>query len=466
MIPKLPQKSWSWFLRNLALPAGDIVFDQGMMKRYRFLQSAQWWDRERLRDYRNKLLRSVIDVSYREVPYYRDLMDGAGVRPADIRTADDLRKIPITTKQMLRPAYPHRTTRNTGKKTYQVSSSGSTGSNFYVKEDMPTAGWYRASFLLALNWAGWKIGEPHLMTGINIGRSAERNLKDLLMRCHYVSAFHMTAEKLDATLDLLDRHSIEHIWGYPGSLFFLARRAIQRGWNRPVKTVVTWGDNLYQHYREVMEQAFGSRVTDCYGCCEGMQIAAQCGHGNHYHLHDLDVIVEFVDDAGEPTAPGETSHLIITRLHAGPMPLIRYRIGDLGISGGSAVCPCGRGSELLQSLQGRDADVVVTPSGARLVVHCFTGVLEHFQAIACYQVVQPEYGAVVVRLVLAYGHGPQDEISRRVVKALHSIGMHDMKIDVEIVDDIPVAPSGKRRFVISHVERNHSQALVNQENRA
>jgi len=95
-------------------------------------------------------------------------MDHAGVKPGDIRHPQDLSRLPIVTKRMLRSGYPHLTTRNTGMKTFEVSSSGSTGTNFYVKEDPATAGWHRASFLLAVEWAGWQIGEPHLQTGMTL----------------------------------------------------------------------------------------------------------------------------------------------------------------------------------------------------------------------------------------------------------------------------------------------------------
>src|SRR5215470_1135646 len=97
-------------------------------------------------------------------------MDEARVQPGDVQRPEDLRSLPIVTKDMLRRGYPHLTTRSTAMKTYEESSSGSTGKNFFVIEDFETAGWYRASFMLALEWAGWTIGESHLQTGITPDR--------------------------------------------------------------------------------------------------------------------------------------------------------------------------------------------------------------------------------------------------------------------------------------------------------
>ncbi|HEY8187112.1 MAG TPA: hypothetical protein VIF64_13645 [Pyrinomonadaceae bacterium] len=447
----LKQRSRSWLLRNVILPFGDLALGQRMMKRLRFLEEAQWWDPQRLHALRNSSLTSLMEIAYREVPFYRELMDQAGVKSSDIRSPEDLCKLPIVTKQMLRSAYPHRTTRDTGMKTFEACSSGSTGTNFCVREDPATTGWHRASFLLALEWAGWQIGEAHLQTGMTLKRSKDRWLKDILLQCHYVSAFDLGDSQLDLSLDLLESHSLQHLWGYPGSLYVLARRALERGWNQPLRSVVTWGDNLYPEYRKTIESAFRTRVFDTYGCGEGIQVAAQCGCANTYHLHTLDVVVEHLDDKGHPVQPGESGNLILTRLHAGPMPLIRYQVGDVGIRESEKLCACGRGYDVMGSIQGRDTDIVITPSGNRLIVHFFTGVLEHFPEIDSFQVVQEELGEMLLRLKPATGFSK--ESAARIVSNLKEKGASDIAIKIELVTEIPLPPSRKRRFVVSTVAK-------------
>src|SRR5262249_9001744 len=235
-----------------------------------------------------------------------------------------------------------------------------------VLTDAETDGWQSSSFLLAMGWAGWRLGEPHLQTGISPNRSFQKRLKDIFLRCHYASAFNLSDAHLDRMLDLLETYRIQHLLGYPGSLYFLARHALNKGWNRPLRAIITWGDNLYVDYRRTIERAFNTKVLDTYGCSEGMQIAAQCGEMNTYHIHMLDVIVECLDEGSCPVRPGQPANLIVTRLYPGPMPLIRYRIGDVGFAADSRRCTCGRGFDKIESIQGRDTDVVITPSGNRL----------------------------------------------------------------------------------------------------
>jgi len=440
-------------LRSVVLPLGDLAFGQRMMKRLRFLEQAQWWDPERLETARSAALRQLIQTAYDQVPFYRNLMLEKGLTPRDITTPEELRRMPIATKDLLRTGYPRLTTRNTGQRTYENRTSGSTGKNFIVLEDPATAGWHRASLMLAFEWSGWRIGEPQLQTGITYDRVGQKRLKDLLLGCYYVSAAALDDASLDRNLQTIEQHSIGSLWGYPSSIYLMALRAAKRGWNRPLKSVVTWGDNLYPGYRRAIETAFRTRVYDTYGCSEGIEVAAQCGYGSGYHTHALDVVVEYVDERGDPVAPGEPGNILLTRLHPGPMPLIRYQVGDIGIAGDQTPCPCGRGFDRMQSLEGRDTDAIVTPSGNRLIVHYFTGVMEHFTEIDSFQVRQESRESITLLVVPAGGFTP--DTPKRIVAALQ-FRAPDLGIDVEVVRQIPIGPSGKRRFVISTVGRRQA----------
>jgi phenylacetate-CoA ligase len=438
-------------LRGMVLPLGDRMLGQRMMSRLSYLEAAQWWDRARIAACRDKLLSDLIRTAYRDVPFYRSLLDDNSIKPSDIRAVGNLRKIPVVTKGMLRQGYPGLTTRQTGQKTYESRTSGSTGENFRVLEDHDTAGRYRASFLLALEWAGWRFGERHLQTGMMDQRTLDRRVKDFLLRCHYALATDLTDAALDRHLDWLERTRTRHLWGYPGSLYHLALRAKATGRDLRLVSAITWGDTVYAHYREAIEAAFHTRLFDTYGCAEGMQIAAQCAEGSAYHVHALDVIVEYLDDDMIPVKPGERGNIVVTRLHPGPMPLIRYRIGDVGISGGDRSCSCGRGFELMESIVGRETDVILTPSGNRLIVHFFTGIMEHYPQVRVFQVVQEAPDSLLIRIVP--GEGYSESVGHEFVGKLRQAGAADMTIRVQPVDEVPLAPTGKRRFIISRPER-------------
>lgn len=445
---RMPSLGYGLLLRNIVLPAGDALFRHNMIGRLRYLEKAQWWDRERVEKERNQQFKRLVHIAYNEVPFYRNLFDERGLTPNDLQKPEDLKNLPVVTKAMLRAAYPEKIVRLTGQKAYETASSGSTGANFHVREDAETAGRYRAAFLLALKWAGWEIGDPHVQTGITPSRQGVRMLKDVLLRCHYVSAFDMSDRQLDDVLNQLDGKSKRHLWGYPSSLFLVARHARAKGWNRKLDSIVTWGDNLYPNYRREIESTFGVHIIDTYGCGEGIQIAAQCGAGTDYHIHSLDTIVEFLDDDENPVPAGQQGNVILTRLHPGPMPFLRYAVGDVAVSAGGRMCSCGRGFELLERVEGRDTDIVFTPGGNRLVVHFFTGILEQFPEIRQFKVIQKEPDLLLLQLVLSED---SDEFRERLLSKMRLRGLTDMRVQIEAVAEIPPTQSGKRRFVVREI---------------
>jgi phenylacetate-CoA ligase len=284
---------------------------------------------------------------------------------------------------------------------------------------------------------------------MNLRRSIDRRLKDLFLRCYYFSAFDLSDVVLDRALKTLERRAIHHLWGYPGSLLFLARRASEVGWNRNLRTVISWGDKLHGPDRKEIEEAFGCRLFDTYGCAEGIQVAAQCGGNAPYHVHSLDVIVEYVDENGVPVAVGEPGQILLTRLHPGPMPLIRYAVGDVGRAGTTG-CDCGRGFDVMEDIDGRSSDVIITPEGNRLIIHFFTGVIEHYDDIRQFQVVQDDVDELLLRIVPNEGYSTATE--SRLIHDLEKHGIQGMRIRIERAAEIPISATGKRKFVISTLQ--------------
>jgi lipopolysaccharide/colanic/teichoic acid biosynthesis glycosyltransferase/phenylacetate-coenzyme A ligase PaaK-like adenylate-forming protein len=431
-------------LGRAVLPSADFALGQRMMARFRYLEAAQWWPRERVLAARDEMLAEVVRIAATDVELYRDLYADAGVHPANIRGAADLASLPIVTKPMLRDGYPWRTTRRTKQRTYDECSAGSTGEPLCVKEDAATAGWYRATFLQILTWAGWSIGDRHLQLGINPERQRGRALKDRLLRCSYVSVYGLDEAELDRALGQLVSRRICYVFGYPGAVHELARRSAARGAAVHLDGVVTWGDLLDARQRSTIEDVFGCRVRDAYGLAEGVWIASQCPSSDLYHVHSLDTVVEVLDDAGQEVELGTSGHVVVTRLHAGPSPLIRYRTGDLAVRS-AAACACRRGYETLDSIVGRSADTLVTPSGKRLLVHFFNGVFGHYLDIGAFQVAKVSAACLELRVVPGDGAGvpSMGEAVRRIAEHVP-----DMQIDTRIVERIPLTRAGKRRLVV------------------
>jgi phenylacetate-CoA ligase len=199
---------------------------------------------------------------------------------------------------------------------------------------------------------------------------------------------------------------------------------------------------LHDWQRSVIEEVFGTKASNRYGCEEVSLIAAEGPSHTGLHVAAESVFVEI-------QGGGRTGKLLITDLSNFAMPLIRYQIGDVATMS-DAVSPCGRGLPMLERVEGRDADFVVTPAGALISGISLTeNFAMHISGAAQVQIVQETRTELVVRLVADSQF--TDASRKQVAKLVYDTFGPTMKHEVELVDHIPQEPSGKYRFCISKV---------------
>ena len=104
----------------------------------------------------------------------------------------------------------------------------------------------------------------------------------------------------------------------------------------------------------------------------------------------------------------------------------------------------------METIEGRDTDYIVSPDGNRLIVHFFTGILEHFREIESFQVVQEEAASMTLRIVPADGFN--SVVAERIIGEFRKRGLGDLIVRLEIVQAIPLTAGGKRRFVINELD--------------
>src|SRR5262249_49139131 len=199
--------------------------------------------------------------------------------------------------------------------------------------------------------------------------------------------------------------------------------------------------------RAILGQAFGAPVFNTYGGREFMLLAAECER-HRLHVTADQLILETVDEQGSPVM-GEPGRVLITDLHNYGMPFIRYANGDAAVIDPEP-CGCGRGLPLLKYVEGRVADVVHLPDGRRLTGLYFVHMFKDFQLIRYYKITQHRRDALRIQIVplRADAAGLIDTVKTVLGAQLGPA----VELAVELVDDIPLTGSGKRRIVESLVE--------------
>ncbi|MFC1958332.1 phenylacetate--CoA ligase family protein [Chloroflexota bacterium] len=427
------------------------------------LEDSQWWPRDKLLELQNQRLKELIKHAYDNVPYYRRVFDERSLKPIDIQRGEDLVKLPLLNKQLMRTRFTELMSQDfSARKPIRLSTGGSTGEplSFY-RTRYDQLNWGFAATQRALGWAGYELGDK--LAKLQVRRPYKSKLakfsqisKDVFQRTILFDVKEMSLNTLPLLVNKLEGIQPKFIYGYPSAIELLARFTEKEGRSRlKPKAIITSAEQLYDYQRNLFHKAFECETYSCYSSWEVHAIAAECTEHSGYHIVAENIIVEIVDERGDPVSTGEEGRIVITNLHNYAMPFIRYDIGDLGV-GSDSVCSCGRGLPIIAQLSGRTTDVIFTRNGKTVpgtaLLHVFLAPLD----IAQFQIVQESYDKMVIKLVMGKECTNEhlDELTTRIINQYKLILGEEINILVEFVDHIPTTSDGKRRVVVSKVLQN------------
>ena len=408
------------------------------------LMRAQWLSPERLRDIQRRKLRRLVAHAYRNVPYYRQLMDEAGAEPGDIDDPGALAKLPITHKEAW-AAQPmaRKLARNfAGTRLIKARTSGSSGTPVEVVYRPQDKAWWR--WLALRGWLANGYRPTHRMLVLSDARFAPRGRHWYqylgMFRQVHTSIYEDVARQAQAA-STLRPHVLR---GMTSDVYNLARHLREQGSGGfDPQVVITSAELMDNHTRRYINETFGVRLTDFYGSMECGWIASECSAHRGYHVNADCLIVEFVGD-GRAVGPGEAGELVVTNLHAYAMPFIRYSVGDVGVPL-DVPCPCGRGLPLMRTVEGRIVDCVDLPDGRRVSPYQLTCAVEQVPGVQRYQIIQSRDGSLLVKVIPTAGFDATGHT--RIKRELEELLGHAVAVESVLVDELPRDGSGKFRVV-------------------
>lgn len=401
-----------------------------------------------LADYQNQQLQRIVSHAVSNLEVYRQRLGTTREALARLTAVDLPSAFPCLPKATVRLA-PNDFTVRKYSSGLVTQTSGSTGSPLIVPVTKGAIRRNYSFFARFLNWHGVSpfdksatfAGRLFVSDGRPVSRKYRRNwaLHDTLY-----SSYHLSPADIESYVHDLRKWQPKYIDSYPSAINQLSSYIINQnleGAIRP-RVIVTSSETLTVTQRITIERAFCSKVRDQFGSAEMVGFLAECEHGR-YHVATEYGVVELVDDDGNPVPAGTRGNLCLTGFLNPAMPLIRYLIGDTAI-GSRNRCSCGRSSQVIESIEGRVDDVIVTPSGRRIgrLDPAFKGV----EGVAEAQVVQVQLDRIVVKVVLC-ARGLFDEKS--LIQNLRDRVGVDVNIDLEIVARIDREANGKFRAVRS-----------------
>jgi phenylacetate-CoA ligase len=439
--------------RNVMHPVMAWRAGSRHLEHYRELKRTQFDSPEVIRARQLVKVRAQLKHAYETVPYYRSAWNWAGVHPDDVKALEDLEAFPILTKADIRKHERALVSTDFDPAKLRVKvTSGSTGVPLRVWVDEPAMQFKTACTLRSDEWSGWRLGQ-RVAKLWGAPEYRQFGLKGRLRnhffdRAVYLDTLDINDERIAAFAASIRLHRPGLIFGHAHSLYLLACSLKKHGVTgvRP-NGIISTAMPLHDWERAVIEQVFGCRVTNRYGCEEVSLVASECEEHHGLHLN--------ADGLYAEVAP--SGKLILTDLVNRAMPLVRYEIGDV-VTPSHRCCACGRGLPLIEKVEGRDADYVVTPTGKLISGISLT---DHFATLvpgtAQMQIVQESLYELRIRLVADDDFRPEsrDKIGALVAEMFGP----QVRFDVELVDAIPQEPSGKYRFCISKVARERLEAM-------
>ena len=397
-------------------------------------------------------LQRLVSEAYRHVEAYRCLMQRNGVRPEDIRSLDDIARLPVVRKQDLlafseqERTHQIRTARMT---TERIATSGSSGSPFEFLVDDAGNDWRKAQYLRPYVTNGRRPWHRVLrLTAVSATASAQRVRLGIFgeTRISCVAPLKHQLDQLRALRPVI-------VQGYPSALRGLAFEIERCGVDTSaVRLVFSDSELLTPDTRVLVERAFGAPLLDVFGSFETDNIAYQCIERRGYHCALDSAMIEICRD-DEPVSAGD-GDLVVTVLNNLATPFIRYNLEDV-VSLRSSSCPCGRVFPTLDVVAGRRDDLVaVEPGGWRSPLSFLWRFDSFSDHIREYQVRQTGIDRFVVKVV------PQGELTESGRSAIRQAMLEDFpeaRVTVEAVDSLVRTDAGKLKAFVCDVpaERHH-----------
>ena len=318
---------------------------------------------EQIREWQNERLRKTVKHVYDNVAYYRERMQQKGVTPEDIKSVDDLHKLPFLTKADLRDAYPYGLLARPLSDCVRIqSTSGTTGRRvvaFYTQHDIDL--WDECCARAIVAAGGTKDDVVHVCYGYGLFtggpglNGGSHKLGSLTLP--------MSSGNTDRQIQFMCDLQSTILCCTPSYALYLAESIIERGLRDKIKLKAgifgaeAWSEEM----RHDIEQKLGIKAYDIYGLTEisGPGVSFECSEQTGMHINEDHFIAEIIDpETGEVLPEGEKGELVFTSITKEAFPLLRYRTRDICVLSRKP-CSCGRTHVKMSKPMGRSDDMLI-----------------------------------------------------------------------------------------------------------
>ena len=448
--------SRAWIAKNIGFPLQEIIKKTSIIEKLDFLKESQFWDEDKINEYQLTKLKNIIDYSSKNVPYYELLFKKIKLNSDDIKSIEDINKIPILTKEILQKEGSNMVSRMINPKLVKKGKTGgTTGVPTIYYKDTNNRSFTWASYYRWYEWMGLNYYDPtatfwgaKTVLSNSVKNKIKVDFTSFIQNNIILNSFNINEEMANKYYEDISRLNPYLIKGYVSSLLDFAKYVERNNWTFVnLKAISTTTETLLPSSRKYLERVFNVSVFDQYGCGEVSAISYECSSHMGLHINQEHVICEILNAENNPII-NQSGRVIATDLDNYVMPFIRYENGDFATLADDK-CSCGVKSPLMSSIEGRSIDTITLNNGIKVHGVFFTDILFEIGMLSDefrkFQIVQNKIDSIEFRLETQKPLDP-----RKKEKLLISLKRFIDNVKYTEVDKIEKQPNGKFKYIISN----------------
>jgi phenylacetate-CoA ligase len=393
-------------------------------------------------NYHNQAFNKLVKHAIATTEYYKDIK---------IYTLDNF---PVINKNIIKESQNMFLSKKYKKdQLIQMSTSGSTGIPFISYQDIGKKRRVNAEVIYYSEMAGYSVGKNLIFMRVIMDKTHKSPLHQWTQNETLIDVGNLDDQKLELIIDKIIGVSRNGsmILAYASTYDAFRDYFIRSGYSITEKAnitgIISSSEMLFDDTRELMSKAFNCRVYSRYSNQENGIIGQDDEESNVFIINEADYIVEILDtERDNPVSEGEIGRIVVTDLFNYAMPMIRYDTGDIGSI--TTINRNGLLKKAITNFGGRRIDVVYDSLGNRLSPHIITNNFWGFPEIKQYSFIQETKNKYTVKINVDGKFIRQDEMKEMLFSLLGNRAI----VKIELVDEIPVTASGKRKYIINQVD--------------
>lgn len=363
----------------------------------------------------------IFNKAFTSSAYYRNLCKSVGVTSIDdIKHIEDIVKLPILTKDMLKKHGKELLTCKE-KGLIKNHTSGTTGTPLTVYQDWKSVWREQAYFVCYRKRCGYNYGEPMVSLRGNLGRN-DISLKVHVSNTLFLSSYNINENTAETYYQLIEKHHPKAIEGYPSSLYNLALVLRDKGLECHIPVAFTSSETLHDYQRNLIEKTFHTQIYDHYGTTERtIRLEESFEHDGYF------------EDPGYGIEEYHDDYVITTSLINDTFPLIRYKTNDRVVLKPNTILT--HASEpMVKRVEGRSVSFIIGKDGTKYSDAALTFIFKETHGVRLAQFEQNEVGKIFLNVVPEsnFSEKDKDEILKNIDQ---KIGKENIDVDFRLIDE-------------------------------